>query len=320
MKQINSDLSPTMIACKKFNEILNQIQHSGLNFQLQLSPFGAFISLKKSLVKDKKGNSIIPPSSSSSIISGSFNDDEDMAALKSKILLLENKLEKLQNDYACGKDDSTAANIVIEAITKKNESMVDLENEMKVSDRKIEKNEKHTEVEKQKNYESKREDGKKDENTNEAKENTCIEVKPGGIEALDVDLNYNVIVSNSFSPLLYVDGETPSSSKPPPPTPPTPVSLKFRESTPASPCNASGRDNCSDLESTLLPSSLVKPGSTSPELPLSISSPESPQTEAAASETNEEETVLFEGKLISKQDAFKKILEAVQEMNSNFNP
>ena len=66
---------------------------------------------------------------------------------------------------------------------------------------------------------------------------------------------------------------------------------------------------------TYLPVTVVPP-LPPPDLP-ARSSPlgSSPETDEA-----ETETVLFEGKLISKQDALKKILEAVQDVNKNFNP
>jgi chromosome segregation ATPase len=55
-----SDKNPTMVAKKSFENILEQIQSSNLNFQLQLSPFSANISLKKSFIKDKSGNLLLP--------------------------------------------------------------------------------------------------------------------------------------------------------------------------------------------------------------------------------------------------------------------
>ena len=56
----SSDL--TMVASNAFRDILDKIQSSCLNFQLQLSPFTAVISLKKSLVKDISGKPLLPPS------------------------------------------------------------------------------------------------------------------------------------------------------------------------------------------------------------------------------------------------------------------
>ena len=42
---------PTMMAEETFSNIIQQVQLSNLNFQLQLSPFSAMISLKKTLLK-----------------------------------------------------------------------------------------------------------------------------------------------------------------------------------------------------------------------------------------------------------------------------
>ena len=53
-------INTTMLATQNFNAILEQIQSSCLNFQIQLSPFSAIISLKKSFIKDKCGNLVLP--------------------------------------------------------------------------------------------------------------------------------------------------------------------------------------------------------------------------------------------------------------------
>ena len=45
-----------MEASQIYDDILNQIQTSSLNYKLELSPFYAVISLKKSFIKDKSGN------------------------------------------------------------------------------------------------------------------------------------------------------------------------------------------------------------------------------------------------------------------------
>ena len=61
MDQIRiSDLDSTMVAKRTFDDLLAQIQASNLNFHLQLSPFSASISLKKSFIKDKFGNTLLP--------------------------------------------------------------------------------------------------------------------------------------------------------------------------------------------------------------------------------------------------------------------
>ena len=58
-----SDQDPTMVAKQTFQQIIEQIQVSNLNFQLELSSFSARISLRKSLVKDKFGNFLFPQTS-----------------------------------------------------------------------------------------------------------------------------------------------------------------------------------------------------------------------------------------------------------------
>ena len=58
-EMISSDnFNPEMLAAQAFDIILNGINRSNLNFQLQVSPFSLQISLKKS--KDRCGN-FIPP-------------------------------------------------------------------------------------------------------------------------------------------------------------------------------------------------------------------------------------------------------------------
>ena len=50
-----------MLADQTFRNILDGIQRSNLNFQLQVSPFSAYISLRKSFVKDLSGAVLLPP-------------------------------------------------------------------------------------------------------------------------------------------------------------------------------------------------------------------------------------------------------------------
>ena len=71
MKQtLNSD--EKMVTSKIFDHILQQIQQSNLNFCIQVSPFSASISLKKSLAKDKMGLPVIQYLSSASPFSKYF--------------------------------------------------------------------------------------------------------------------------------------------------------------------------------------------------------------------------------------------------------
>ena len=91
-KEQDSDLQPAMLASEAFHKILNMIQSSNLNFQLQVSPFSAQISLRKTLVKDKTGASILPPSSPS-ILSA---DVKNLVAMNCK---LEQDISDLSKGY-----------------------------------------------------------------------------------------------------------------------------------------------------------------------------------------------------------------------------
>ena len=100
MDQIRiSDLDSTMAAKRTFDGLLSQIQASNLNFHLQLSPFSASISLKKSLIKDEFGNTLLPPCPLPSDEPNQHVEHED------SLLLAENDhlkqelvdLQKLQN-------------------------------------------------------------------------------------------------------------------------------------------------------------------------------------------------------------------------------
>ena len=98
---------PTMCATKVFNNILNQIQISNLNFQLQLSPFSAHISLRKSFVKDRTGAILQPTLQSNNILD-----------LVSKNLELENDLTILRKKYEKLGEDCDHAHSTIEDLKK----------------------------------------------------------------------------------------------------------------------------------------------------------------------------------------------------------
>ena len=85
---------PTMAFCI-FDNILQEIQLSNLNFQIQVSPFSALISLKKSFVKEKDGSLRLPtpPKSSSH---QSSRSETDLTTRNEK---LENDLNALRQKY-----------------------------------------------------------------------------------------------------------------------------------------------------------------------------------------------------------------------------
>ena len=93
----------TMAASIAFNKILQQVQSSSVNFQLQLSPFSAVISLKKSLVKDKAGCYLLPSASSDT------DCDSKFMALTKKIHQLESESESLNCNFENALQDSENA-------------------------------------------------------------------------------------------------------------------------------------------------------------------------------------------------------------------
>ena len=99
-----------MEASKSFENLLNHVKNSNLNFKLELSPFSAVISLKKSFVKDKSGNILL---SSSSVESSQVHQiREENLALCQKILQQENAIKSLKCKYENAVDDSEEAHNV----------------------------------------------------------------------------------------------------------------------------------------------------------------------------------------------------------------
>ena len=80
-----------MLAAQVFDEILDRIQKSNLNYQMQISPFSAVISLKKSLIKDGSGSLLLPPVHTAI--------GADVTKLVTKIHELESDLAVQKNNY-----------------------------------------------------------------------------------------------------------------------------------------------------------------------------------------------------------------------------
>ena len=107
---INSDV--TMIASKTFDNILDTIKNSNLNFHLQLSPFSAVISLKKSPICDKSGSPLLPNSN--------FQEFDNKSVilrnqqLEAEVVKLENHYNSLAQQYnsACAMIKSLEEQII----------------------------------------------------------------------------------------------------------------------------------------------------------------------------------------------------------------
>ena len=81
-----------MEASQQFNDILDAVMGSQLNFQLQLSPFSAMISIKKSLAKNKSGHTL---RQKVRLTSSQARDREDVNKIKN--LLAQNERLAEQN-------------------------------------------------------------------------------------------------------------------------------------------------------------------------------------------------------------------------------
>ena len=89
-EKINNSDTISNMAAQTFEDILSFVRTSNLNFQIQLTPYSAFISLKKSPMKDKSGCYLEPS------IKHDHNNFED---LRTKNCLLEKELNMLNAAY-----------------------------------------------------------------------------------------------------------------------------------------------------------------------------------------------------------------------------
>ena len=94
----------TMIAAQTYYDILEKIQHSNLNYYLQVSPFSAAISLKKSPAKDKSGRPLLP----SPTLHASSNESElfhSQQKIELEMINVQKAYESITHQYeiACEK-------------------------------------------------------------------------------------------------------------------------------------------------------------------------------------------------------------------------
>ena len=121
MNSNNSDLklNPAMAAASVFDSIVRQIQLSNLNFKLQLSPFAAEISLKKTPAKNKWGIPLPVPNDISFVTIPGDSDSDNSAALAAKNAELENELIDIKNKYTKAVEDSETANRIMKTMQEK---------------------------------------------------------------------------------------------------------------------------------------------------------------------------------------------------------
>ena len=159
-----SDVNPTMLANATFDKILEQIQTSNLNFQLTLSPFSAAISLKKSFIKDKYGNILLPSPSTKVISQQEFNLQHDNAELVEKnekldqqnlqlqrtnqsqlqnIKILEKKIVDIEaSAYNSFREKSNELTVLKNTLQSSDQEMTKLKNELQIKNKLIKVKEK----------------------------------------------------------------------------------------------------------------------------------------------------------------------------------
>ena len=85
--------NPAIITTNVFTSIIDPIQTSNINYHLQLSPFSAFISVKRSLVKEKKSRAHWLPETP---VSREPSLESVVVQLVDRNLQLERKLKKVK--------------------------------------------------------------------------------------------------------------------------------------------------------------------------------------------------------------------------------
>ena len=74
------------MAAQTFQELINRIQASGLNFKIELSPFSAKVTLKKTFTKDLNGNAL----------KTQFSDEVSFDKIKAENSFLQKKVLQLE--------------------------------------------------------------------------------------------------------------------------------------------------------------------------------------------------------------------------------
>ena len=110
-----------------FNSIINEIQMSKLNFGIQLTPFAAYITLKKSTQVDKNGDYAVPSPPLFLILQQSYRDlcaaQEENTRLMETLKTCEQKCEDLSivNSSLLKKCETADSDVI--ATRKANDSL-----------------------------------------------------------------------------------------------------------------------------------------------------------------------------------------------------
>ena len=136
---MKSDSDLTMAVNATFNAILNEIQLSKFNFSINLTPYAAYVTLKKSTLVDLNGEVTFPSPPSFSLLEDSFRErvtaDTEIERLKAALLKMEEHCNNLKRENISLRDSSEKTKEDIKSITRKYDSqeneLTNLRNEKK---------------------------------------------------------------------------------------------------------------------------------------------------------------------------------------------
>ena len=117
----------SMAVDSTFNSIVNEIQLSKLNFVIQLTPFSANITLKRSTQLDKDGVPCQPSPPLFMLLQQAYHEQflakQEIAVLKDNLQEWKNKCEKLKNDNTVLSQKLLSSNETLSAVHEANQKL-----------------------------------------------------------------------------------------------------------------------------------------------------------------------------------------------------
>ena len=101
----------TMLANTTFDSVISHIRSSCLNFSMQLTPFSAVISLRKSFMMDKSGSVVLPFTRENIVkVEVENNKRENIEDLQSKVIECEKIISGLKTELEQARDTTVRLN------------------------------------------------------------------------------------------------------------------------------------------------------------------------------------------------------------------
>ena len=118
---IKADSELTMAISSTFNSIINQIQLSNLNFAIKMTPFAAYVTLKKSTQIDKNVVHLSPSPPVLGLIEQAMSEklaaESEIVGLRSTIQILEEEVQKLSTkNRSLNEELSTVKNALVTSL------------------------------------------------------------------------------------------------------------------------------------------------------------------------------------------------------------